>query len=238
MRVLVTRAERAGLATAKRLRSLGFEPVLLPLAKPVHAPENALKALNQPHSALILTSAEAVEALSRVQHHLHPHFSTPVFAVGASTAKAAQSLGFQQVHAADGDGAALAQLLRAQHDPKALPLLYLAGHPRAKALERSLAEHDLPFHLCEVYRMETIAYQAKEIARHLGEQPVYAALLYSAETAKRFCALPLGSEISKVFGATRFLCLSQNVANQVIFPFNARVFVALHPDEESLFSLL
>jgi uroporphyrinogen-III synthase len=238
MRVLVTRAQKAGHKTAKHLLRLGCEPVLLPLAKPVYAPENAIASLSRVHSALIVTSAEAISALAPLRDHLHHHFSTPLFAVGSSTGKAAQDLGFQHVHTADGDGAALAALLAAQHRAGASPLLYLAGHPRAKALEHSLTEHALPFRICEAYRMETIAYQAQDLAQHLGDKPIDAVLLYSAETAKRFCALPISADVAELFGATRFLCLSQNVANQVADPFNTRLFIAHHPDEESLLSLL
>lgn len=211
---------------------------MLPLAKPVHAPENALKALSQPHSALIVTSTEAIAALAAIKDKLHPHFSIPVFAVGSATAKAAGVLGFENVRAADGDGAALASLLHTQHQTDNAPLLYLAGYPRAKTLERALDALGMAYRICEVYRMGTIAYQVHDIARHLDDKPVDAVLLYSAETAKRFCALPFNASTLELFASARFLCLSQNVADHMTPPFNTRLFAALHPDEESLLSLI
>lgn len=238
MRVLVTRAEKAGQKTATHLLGLGHQPVLLPLAKPHHAPQNALAAFNQPHSALIVTSAEAIRALEGIKDHLHPHFSTPLFAVGSATAKAAQRLGFQQVSTADGDGVALAALLRQRKTTSQFPPLYLAGHPRAKALERALETHALPCIIGEVYRMETIAYAPDTLLKQLGGTPLDTVLLYSAETAKRFCALPFHAEMLELFTSTRFLCLSQHVADHVSPPFNERLFIADHPDEESLLRLL
>ncbi|OLP42777.1 uroporphyrinogen-III synthase [Rhizobium oryziradicis] len=242
MRVLVTRAERAGQKTAKRLLRSGFEAAMLPLAKPVYAPDHALTALQQPHSALIVTSTEAIATLAAIKDTLHHHFSTPLFAVGSTTAKAAKALGFQQVRTADGDGAALADLLhvqsQAQHQADEAPLLYLAGYPRAKALERALDTYGMAYRVCEAYRMETIAYQERDIAQHLDDKPIDAVLLYSAETAKRFCALPFNAKNMELFASARFLCLSQNVADPVSPPFNTRLFVALDPNEESLLSLL
>lgn len=238
MRVLVTRAEKAGRKTAAHLLALGHEPVLLPLAKPLHAPQNALAALAKPHSALIITSAEAVRALEPIKAQLAPHFSTPMFVVGSATAKAAHRLGFQKIETANGDGQALAELIGKNTAKTAAPLLYLAGSPRAKALERGLTASSLPFDCAEVYRMETIAYQAEEIANRLEHRPVDAVLLYSAETARRFCALPKTHKTADLFAAVRCFCLSQQVAKCLAEPFNTQIFIAQKPDEESLFAQL
>jgi uroporphyrinogen-III synthase len=230
MRVLVTRAETAGQKTASHLLALGHEPVLLPLAKPAHTPQNALAALAKPHAALIITSTEALRALQPIKAQLAPHFSTPLYVVGSATAKAAKRLGFLQIETADGDGAALADLLGKKHRQNADPLLYLAGSPRAKALERGLQALALRVETTELYRMETIAYQAEEIAHHLGHQPVDAVLLYSAETARRFCALPRTDGVAELFAALRCFCLSQQVAKNLAEPFNSNIFIANHPD--------
>lgn len=238
MRVLVTRAEKASQKTAAHLLALGHDPVLLPLAKAVHAPQNALSALKNPHSALIITSAEAVRALETIKEQLAPHFSTPLFVVGSATANAAQRLGFQQIETADGDGTTLAELLGRKTTSNATPLLYLAGNPRAKALERGLQAKALSFDVTEVYRMDTIAYQADEISHYLGTKPIDAVLLYSAETARRFCTLPLTEKVAELFASLHCFCLSEQVARNLTLPFQTKIFIASHPDEESLFALL
>ncbi|HBF30059.1 uroporphyrinogen-III synthase [Rhizobium sp.] len=238
MRVLVTRAEKASQKTAAHLLALGHEPVLLPLARPVHTPQNALTALAKPHSSLIITSTEALRALESIQEQLTPHFSTPLFVVGAATAKAAQRLGFLQLETADGDGTALAELLGKKTSPNAAPLLYLAGTPRAKALERGLNAQALSVETAEVYRMETIAYLVEDIVQHLDHKPIDAVLLYSAETARRFCALPIREKVAELFASLRCFCLSQQVAKSLAEPFNSNISIAQKPDEESLLALL
>ncbi|MBB4954849.1 uroporphyrinogen-III synthase [Agrobacterium vitis] len=238
MRVLVTRAEKASQKTAAHLLALGHEPILIPLAKAVHTPQNALTALEKPHSALIITSAEAVRALEIIKAQITPHFSTPLFVVGSATAKAAERLGFQKIETADGDGTQLANLLGRQATPNSAPLLYLAGSPRAKALERGLQAKALSFDVAEIYDMETITYQADDISHALGNQPIDAVLLYSAETARRFCALPLTDKVEELFASLDCFCLSEQVAQNLTLPFQTRIYIADHPDEESLFALL
>ncbi len=238
MRVLVTRAEKAGQKTAARLLALGHQPILLPLAKPVHTPQNAIAALSQPHSGLIITSGEAVRALEAIKVQLAPHFSTPLFVVGSTTEKAARRLGFHTLQTADGDGAALARLIGQNAQKSDDPLLYLAGKPRAKTLEHELQAQDLPLTTAEIYRMETIVYQPQDIVHALDNTPVDAVLLYSAETTRRFCALPMPDRVATLLASAHCLCLSEQVAGPLIAPFNTHVAIAEHPDEESLLALL
>ena len=138
MRILVLRPEPAASRTAARLEARGHETVLLPLSKAEHALEEVRMALAEPHGALAITSAEVTRLLGRLGDGLRPHLATTVFAVGASSARAARDIGFANVLSADGNGEALAGLIAARAgdaDEPVQPILYLAGNPRAGGFE-------------------------------------------------------------------------------------------------------
>ncbi|WP_429931288.1 uroporphyrinogen-III synthase [Agrobacterium vitis] len=238
MRVLLTRTETASRKTANRLRALGHDAVLLPLAKAVHHAEEALKALSKPHAALAVTSTEALRSLASHGEALCPHFETPLFAVGAATADAARLIGFRQVISAEGDGAALAQTIANARIAWTDPLLYLAGQPRKQSLELGLRQSSIPFDVVEAYTMQELAYEPDDIIDRLEGRAVDVVLLYSAETARRFFALPLSGEIADLFASAHIFCLSMDIAENVAKPFRNRVSVAPHPHEEALLCLL
>ncbi|MVA57991.1 uroporphyrinogen-III synthase [Agrobacterium vitis] len=238
MRVLLTRTETASRKTADRLHVLGHDTVLLPLAEAIHHSDDALEALSKPHAALAVTSREALRCL--VSHHeaLRPHLETPLFAVGAATADAARHLGFRNVNSAEGDGAALARTIATAPIEWTDPLLYLAGQPRKRSLEEGLHQSSIPFDVVEAYTMQGMVYKPEDIIDRLEGKSVDAVLLYSAETARRFFALPLSGEIANLFASAHIFCLSTDIAENVAKPFRNRVSVAPHPHEEALLSLL
>ncbi|MCM2440250.1 uroporphyrinogen-III synthase [Agrobacterium vitis] len=238
MRVLLTRTQTASRKTADRLRALGHEAVLLPLAEAIHHDDDALEALSKPHAALAVTSREALRSLTSQSEALRPHLETPLFAVGAATADAARGLGFRNVTSAEGDGAALARAIANARVDWTDPLLYLAGRPRKQSLEQGLGRSSIPFDVVEAYRMQEMVYKPEEIIIRLDGKAVDAVLLYSAETARRFFALPLSEEIANLFASAHIFCLSADIAENVAKPFRNKVSVAPHPHEEALLSLL
>ncbi len=129
MRLLVTRPQPAAEATARRLGAEGHRPLLLPLAQAEHLREIAQAALETPHAAIALTSAEAVRVLAELEADLTPHKVKPCFCVGEATSRAARALGFALVHTAEGTGKSLAELIAATPSRSERPLLYLAGSP-------------------------------------------------------------------------------------------------------------
>ncbi|WP_027486982.1 uroporphyrinogen-III synthase [Allorhizobium undicola] len=240
MRVLITRTEQAGAQTAGRLAAAGHEPVLLPLAAPRYFPQAALAALSasaarQQRPALALTSTESLRSLALLGKSLHPFLDHPVFAVGASTARAAKDLGFTQVRSGTSDGQALAGLVAAERPDH---LLYLAGSPRAKGFERGLHALGIAVQTIEIYEMQDLAYSPDQLALRLSAKPIDAVLLYSAESARRFRQLPLGALENRILADTRYLCLSKQVAGAMEHLAVERIFVAQQPDEASLLSLL
>jgi uroporphyrinogen-III synthase len=233
MRVLVTRPEIAARQTAAKLQALGHEPALLPLARAVHNADVAKTALSRPHSALAITSAEAVRVLKNLEEQLAPHLHETLYAVGDATAKAAVAAGFRNVHAGPGTGADLATQIDA---PAEAPLLYLAGKPRSTGFEEGLHQRQLPFTIAEIYEMVPITYDTDTVSRSLLEPPVDAVLLYSRESARRFfdVAAPHLEHLTSL----RILCLSPKMAEVAPPRFHTNIRIADHPEEDGLLALL
>lgn len=236
MRVVVTRPEISAAKTAERLKLLGHDPVLLPLGNAVHHPKVAADALASPHSALIVTSAETLRALGAIGSEAGIDYGTTLFAVGEKTASAARSAGFRNIHIGSGDGAGLADLIASKLDQPDLPLLYLAGKPRAGSLEIRLEELRLPVRVAEIYEMIPVAYRPEEIDEWLRAQPPHAVLLYSRENTIRFFEIIKQHAVS--LPQTAFLCISSRTADAVPAAFRPRVRIAETPDENALFALL
>jgi len=241
MRVVVTRPKHSGLRTAQRLAALEHSPVLLPLTEPVHDTAAAERALAAPHSALAVTSAEAIAVLAELGATLQPHLKTRLFTVGSATAQAARERGFTDIRTAGAGGGALADLIAADdHKIGAStdPLLYLAGLPRAPAFEQRLTANDIPFRVAACYVMQPVIQDPQELRRLLLDEPADAVLFYSFETARAFFDLPLIENNPCAFAQTRFLCLSAHVADAVRPLFRSQVAIAQTPDEAALFAIL
>jgi uroporphyrinogen-III synthase len=124
MRVLITRPEREATTLATALSQRGHDAVIAPLFRLafLHPPDDFAAALAA-CQAVLLTSANGARALAEASEQR----STPVFAVGDTTAATAEGLGFTAVTSASGDGAALGELVRQRLDPKAGPLVHVSG---------------------------------------------------------------------------------------------------------------
>lgn len=237
MRVLVTRPEPAAAKTAAALECLGHEPVFLPLMQATHQLEAFASAPLPGTTVLAVTSAEAMRALEACSKEASRHFlSLPVFAVGHATARAAHEAGFETVSVADGDGLSLAKRLIATRDPKA-KILYLTGTPRSSDFEAALADAGCTVEIRECYRMSPVAYQESEIAQRLTPMPE-AILVYSSETARRLGELHDRMRSSLEWQRTRFLCLSEKIANALPEEFRRTSQWPMQPREDLLILLL
>lgn len=134
-------------------------PLLAPEFLPVDLPDRAF-------SALILTSATAVEALRRSGQHPAPL----AFCVGPRTAEAARAIGLQTI-SAEGDAEALFTLIR-QHAPAA-PLLHLHGEETRGNLPERLSAAGIETVSAILYRQSPRP--LSDAARHMltGGDPVF-----------------------------------------------------------------
>lgn len=240
MRVVVTRPATSAEGSAARLRTLGHEPVLLPLTLAVHEAVDWNDILCAEPAALAATSAEAIRALSAAAPIPESLLSIPLFSVGPATSNAARQAGFTAILESQGSGRELAIRIEQECPPTSIdnPLVYLAGTPRASGLEAGLAEHGIAFRTVDVYRMEDIAYDPATVRRALFDPPADVVLLYSRANAQRLLALPLDPDDREGLQSLRFACLSPNIAEALPDTLRERVAIATNPDEDTLFRLL
>jgi uroporphyrinogen-III synthase len=235
MRVIVTRPDHSARRTAARLETLGHQPVFLPLTRVEHNLEIAREALSEPHSALVVTSAEAVRALGELGHEIRPRLSTQIYAVGDATGEAARALGFTDIRCGDGTGHDLVERI-AQDVGETSSLLYLAGNPRSPDLEDGLHARGIACKTIEIYRMVKVGYRTEIIEPLLTRPAADAVLLYSRHNAALFFELvqPFAASIEHL----QVICLSKNVATAVPEKFHPAIFVAETPGEDALFAFL
>ncbi len=239
MAVLVTRPHPDAEATASALRAKGLEVLLAPMLRfePVafHDEEDAR------YGAVIVTSANALRGIE-------PHLAgsrllkLPLFAVGAHTASAAQSAGFDNVIPASGDAASLRDFVlasvKAKELKKASTLLYLAGADLARDLAGELGERGFTVVTHTTYRMIPVPNLPREACDAFAASRIEAVLHYSRRSARAFleAARAGGVEISAL--AIPQCCISGAVASVVRDAGAAQVVAAASPDEIALFEVL
>jgi len=220
--VWITRARPGALATAERVRDLGFEAIVDPLL----AVEILDAELDLAHvTALAFTSANGVEAFAR----LSDERGLPVFAVGRATAKAAQGEGFASVSSADGDVEDLCALIAAGASG---PVLWAGAKEPAGDLVGMLRGHGVMARGVAVYETLERAPSDDTLARL--DAPA-AVLVHSPRAARALAAILR----ERPAPAVRFLCLSKAVAaplRDAAEP--GSVTFAPRPDESALLDLL
>jgi uroporphyrinogen-III synthase len=236
--ILVTRPQPDNAATAAALRAKGLSVLLAPMLRfePVAFHDDA----GARYGAVIVTSANAIRA---IEAHLTGHLLTlPLFAVGERTAEAARRAGFRDVAVADGNAAALRDLIgasvRGKTLKKASTLLYLAGADLAGDLAGELGERGFSVVTHTTYRMIPLAKLPGEACDAFAANEIEAVLHYSRRSARAFldAVRAAGVEISAL--AIPQCCISDAVASIMRDVGATQVLVARAPDESGLFEAL
>jgi uroporphyrinogen-III synthase len=196
-RVLVTRSASQAGALAEALREAGLEPVLVP-ALAFEAPSSfavldaALAGIDG-FDWLVLTSANAAEALAARAAALYPERGWPplkVAAVGAATARAAEaSLGLAVTlqspePVADSLAAALTALARNGHGAAARFLLVRAEEGR-EVIERALADAGAQVSVAAAYRTVAPAESLQALAEMAERGDWPAAVTFTSPSSVR-----------------------------------------------------
>lgn len=236
MAVLVTRPAPDNEATAEVLRGRGFEPMLAPMLV-FQALPFQIEA-SRDFRGLILTSTNALRAVaSHVPARLQ---GLPTFAVGARTAQAAREAGFRDVRVADGDAAALRELIAANAPERrgVAPLLYFSATDVSRDLGGELGLRGVNVVAVPVYRMMRLDDFTDAVRAAFARQTIEAVLHYSRRSAQAFIAATrrAGLEISAL--ALPQLCLSETIAATLREAGADRPIVAKTPTEEDLLDAL
>jgi uroporphyrinogen-III synthase len=169
-RVLVTRAEPGASETAARLLAVNYDPVVEPVFTLRHLYPDL-----PPFDALAFTSANGVRAFTK----LSARRDVPVFCVGRRTQAAAQSLGFANAASANGDVAALGELIREKLTPGAR-LLHSGNEDARGDLSGQLRRAGFNARFVATYLAEPAAQPGPALAAHLaGAERLDAALVHS-----------------------------------------------------------
>jgi uroporphyrinogen-III synthase len=232
MRVLVTRPQPDARATARRLEAAGHEaivdPMLIVEALPgAYLPSGAF-------DGVVLTSVNGARALAS-RPELDALRAAPLYTVGKRTAAAAPS-GFAQISVADGDGAALAALLR-REVPGGARLLHVAGEDRAVDLTAELAGAGITVELFTIYRAVPATGLSEATLAALAGGQIDAALHFSPRTAATLAGHALRAGLQPELALIRHLCFSSNVAAP-LRAVGAPAVVAEAPTEDALLALL
>lgn len=238
MAVLVTRPQPDNDATATALRARGYHVVAAPMLRfePVPLPDT----LETNYAGVIVTSANAIRALEgrAAISALRP---LKLYAVGAHTATAARDAGFSDIVSAEGDAAALRDLIlrgRKRSKPSHAPLLYLAGADLAHDLASELGERGFTVAVQTSYRMVPEETLPPVAAEAIGAGGIDAVLHYSRRSARAFANAARASGVEITALALLQCCLSEAIATVMRDSGANHVAVARTPDENALFQTL
>lgn len=233
MRVLVTRPEPDAARTAAKLEALGHQVLLDPLL--TFEPLTVQETPAGPFAGLAATSANAVR-IAGAMVTLDRLRSVPLYAVGGATAEAARAAGFENVVAADGDAAILAQML-SEKLPASARVLHLAGEDRAQDLGGLLAEAGIAVTLLVLYRMRAAQALADSTIAALTSGSIDAVLHFSPRSAATFVAIVERQGLVNAVRPLQHFCLSQAVAAP-LRAIGAGAKIAARPNEADLLALL
>lgn len=232
MRILVTRPNEDAAPLAARLAAMGHEAVAAPLLD-IHiiaGDELDLRGVQ----AVLFTSANGVRAFAARSDNR----ALPALCVGDATAREAKALGFDDVKSAAGDVATLAQLTKAERDPRAGALLHPAGGKVAGDLAGLLQGADFTYRREVLYgaiKAEALP-EAARTALMAGD--VDGVLLYSPRTGAAFAKLVVDANLGDRLGHVTAYCLSPAVAVEVQNLSWAVIKVAASPDQDALLAML
>lgn len=238
MAVLVTRPQPDNDATAAALRARGIEVVAAPMLRfePVPLPDT----LETHYAGVIVTSANAIRALQG-QAALAALLALRLYAVGAHTADAAKQAGFTDVVSADGDAAALRDVIatgRKRLKNADAPLLYLAGADLARDLASELGDRGFTVAVQTTYRMMPETKLTAAAAEAIGAGRIDAVLHYSRRSARAFAAAARTSGVEVSALSILQCCLSDSIATVIRDAGASHVAVARSADENALFETL
>ena len=209
----------------------GWMPVAAPLLSLRRLPWSLPAPVASTIQAILLTSGQAVAALSAIPH------DRLVLTVGDTTASRARSAGFTHVVSAAADADALARLVLESLQPADGSLLLACGRGQGMALARSLRRHGFEVIRRCVYAADAADALPDAALAALQGDGLDAALFFSGETASAFIRL-LPTPLHATLAPIRAVAISPAVA-AVLRPLPWRgIEAAAMPNAASMLGLL
>lgn len=209
MRVLLTRPEPESAALAERLKQDGIDSVTAPLLEIVPRDPGPLPVPIEDVQALLVTSANAAGRLPSVTDRR----DLRVLCVGEATAEAVRAQGFAAVDSADGAIEELTALALGTLDPKAGPVLHLAGETVAGDLAGMLRLAGFEAHRLVVYEARPAEALAPRALAELKRGRLDAVLFFSPRTAETFVRLVNAAGLTGKLGDVAAVAISDKAAD-------------------------
>ncbi len=225
MKVVLTRPDPDNDALSDALSTHGIACLVAPMLTIEATDVPGLGAALSEAQAILATSANGIRALASAAEGR----DVPLIAVGDATAAAARQAGFAQVTSADGDSAALAVLAEAELDPKAGPLVHVAGSDVAGDLETILGAAGFDYRRIEVYDAVATTTLPSALSEALRGAAVDGVAFFSPRTAATFAALVREASLVDTLKSVTAYCLSDAVAAAVEAEPWQRVSIAPRP---------
>jgi len=231
-RVLVTRPEPGLTETVEAVRAAGFEPIACPLLRvsfrtpsfPAHVPD-----------AVVITSGQAVAALTAAMRHGAIDAGMPLFAVGDRTANRARDAGFSRVESASGNAEDLHVRIESALE-RGSRLVLMSGAGEGLGLAQSLRRAG--YHV-----IRRVGYAARPVPRLPGDAMAAwaaapaAALFFSAATARAFVGAASDADEASLRRA-QAIAISGSVALELAARPWAGIRVAARPDATAMLDAL
>ncbi len=224
-RVALFRERGDANASAVRLRRFGFSVVCLPV---IEIRTGLVRSQRASYDAVVATSDKALHAEGPTDT------SSPLYVVGARTARAAEARGWRLASPPARNAEELITKLAGGLKAGA-NVLYLAGRDRKEAIEVALAE-TFELEVVEAYAAE--AREAWRPAEAGSLASCAAALHYSRRSAGLAAALSKTGGAEACFLKLKHVCMSRDVAEPLRAIGAIRVAIAETPDEAGLFRRL
>jgi uroporphyrinogen-III synthase len=227
-RILITRPEPGATETADKLSALGFLPIVAPVLT------INIRCIRPParFAATVLTSRNAIQACPRSIH------DQPVFAVGSATAKHAIDAGFGRVFNADGDAAALAELVASMLSPSDGTLLLPTTHRQGGDLVASLRKRGFRVIRRIAYQVAAVETLPECATQCLRQRQVEAAMFFSGETSRHFIRLLQAAQLVDEVRLVEAVSISERAAVALRSAPWRRISVAANPNQDAMLALL
>ena len=232
MRLLLTRPATDSLALAQIIQALGFKSTIAPIIdiSVLKGPELNCKNV----TALAMTSANGVRAFSERSKRR----DLAVYAVGDSTARTAQQMGFSDIFSASGNVENLADLIIKSLASDIGEILHPAATHVAGNLKGMLVEAGLKYRREIIYESITATEFRPEVINMIKANEIHGVLLFSPRTSLRFKFLIDNAGLSENLRSMRAYCLSHEVAKNIRNLPLLEIRVAEKPDQKNLLKLL
>lgn len=232
MKFLLTRPLEASGELSAALIAEGHSVLCSPLLDVVFRDQVILDL--QGVQAFIVTSANGLKALGNGTDRR----DLTVYCVGDKTAREAVKAGFTKVKSADGDVEALYQLIIHQADKSKGALLHAGGARLAGDLKALLEKEGFSYRREILYDANEVKTLTVDALDAIKAEKLDGVLLFSPHTAKVFAKMLEAQNIEVHIQKLDAWCLSQNVADEFTAGKFANIYVAKHPSEQALHTLI